>query len=112
EKSNDAVLIYRNVFSGESGDVAPDRIVDSTKPESLALVLSPDIGADLSDIDTVGTVFTGLAVTSNPPAAPGDPDVLILDTGLTAPQRAFTSGLDRESLAFNQLGDAYVSYDT
>ncbi|MCQ6261188.1 hypothetical protein MLD55_04520 [Alcanivorax sp. MM125-6] len=112
EKSNDAVLIYRNVFSGDSGDVAPDFSVDSVKPESLALVVEPDGRADLSDIDTTGTTFTGVAVTSNPPAAPTDPDVVILDTGLTSQQRGFITAQDRESLAFNQMGDAYVTYDT
>ncbi|MBL7250246.1 YncE family protein [Alloalcanivorax marinus] len=112
EKSNDAVLIYRNVFTGGSGDLAPDFSVDSVKPESLALLVEPDERADLSDIDTTGTTFTGVAVTSNPPAAPTDPDVVILDTGLTSQQRGFITAQDRESLAFNQVGDAYVTYDT
>ena len=54
----------------------------------------------------------GVAVTSNPPALPDDPDVVILDTGLTNELRGFSTGQERESLAFNQMGDAYLTYDT
>ena len=112
EKSNDAVLVYNNVVSGNSGDVAPDNVVDSTKPESLVLVVNQPVLADLSDIDESGTGFTGVAVTSNAPASPSDPDVVVLDVDLGAMQRGFTTGLDRESLGFNQMGDAYITYDT
>ena len=112
EKSNDAVLVYNNVVSGNSGDVAPDNVVDSTKPESLVLVVNQPMLADLSDIDESGTGFTGVAVTSNAPASPTDPDVVVLDVDLGAMQRGFTTGLDRESLGFNQMGDAYITYDT
>ena len=112
EKSNDAVLVYNNVVSGNSGDVAPDNVVDSTKPESLVLVVNQPVLADLSDIDESGTGFTGVAVTSNAPASPTDPDVVVLDVDLGAMQRGFTTGLDRESLGFNQMGDAYITYDT
>ncbi len=112
EKSNDAVLVYNNVVSGNSGDVAPDNVVDSTKPESLVLVVNQPMLADLSDIDESGTGFTGVAVTSNAPASPTDPDVVVLDLDLGAMQRGFTTGLDRESLGFNQMGDAYITYDT
>ena len=112
EKSNDAVLVYNNVVSGNSGDVAPDNVVDSTKPESLVLVVNQPVLADLSDIDESGTGFTGVAVTSNAPASPTDPDVVVLDVDLGAMQRGFATGLDRESLGFNQMGDAYITYDT
>ena len=112
EKSNDAILVYRNVFSGGSGDIAPNKVVDSIKPESLAIILEPELQPDLSDIDSTGTTFTGVAVTSNPPAAPGDPDVVVLDLDLGAMQRGFSTGQDRESLAFNQMGDAYITYDS
>ena len=112
EKSNDAILVYRNVFSGGSGDIAPNKVVDSIKPESLAIILEPELQPDLSDLDTTGTSFTGVAVTSNPPAAPGDPDVVVLDLDLGAMQRGFSTNQDRESLAFNQLGDAYITYDS
>lgn len=112
EKSNDAVLVYNNVVSGNSGEVAPDNVVDSTKPESLVLVVNQPVLADLSDIDESGTGFTGVAVTSNAPASPSDPDVVVLDLDLGAMQRGFTTGLDRESLGFNQMGDAYITYDT
>jgi len=112
EKSNDAILVYRNVFSGDSGDIAPTKVVDSIKPESLAIIAEPALQPDLSDIDSTGTTFTGVAVTSNPPAAPGDPDVVVLDLDLGAMQRGFSTTQDRESLAFNQMGDAYITYDS
>ncbi|WP_290539176.1 hypothetical protein [Alcanivorax sp.] len=112
EKSNDAILVYRNVFSGGSGNIAPNKVVDSIKPESLAIILEPEQQPDLSDIDSTGTTFTGVAVTSNPPTAPGDPDVVVLDLDLGAMQRGFFTTQDRESLAFNQMGDAYITYDS
>ncbi|MED5389572.1 MAG: hypothetical protein VX793_12005 [Pseudomonadota bacterium] len=112
EKSNDAILVYRNVTSGGSGDIAPNQRIDSIKPESLAIVLNAEAQPDLSDIDSTGTTFTGVAVTSNPPAVLGDPDVVVLDLDLGAMQRGFSTAQDRESLAFNQMGDAYITYDS
>ncbi|EKF75753.1 NHL repeat containing protein [Alcanivorax hongdengensis A-11-3] len=111
EKSNDAILVYRDVFSGGSGNIAPDKVVASIKPESLTLIPDTVTTPDLSDIDGPGTLFTGVAVTSNPPASPKSPDVVVLDLDLGAMQRGFITNQDRESLAFNHMGDAYVSYD-
>ncbi|WP_101675941.1 NHL repeat-containing protein [Alloalcanivorax mobilis] len=111
EKSNDAVLVYANIFSGDSGDVAPDRTVDSVKPESLALIVDYQPRPDLSDIvDADDVDFSAVAVTSNPPL-PGDPDVVLLTPELNAQIGGFTVGQSLESISFNQVGDAYLSTD-
>lgn len=111
EKANDAILVYRDVAEGESGNVAPSEEVESIKPESLAVVLPPLEQPDLSDIDAPGTDFSGVAVTQNQDGVAGEPDVLVLDLDLDVEQRQFSSEQNRESLTFNRLGDAYLTHD-
>ncbi len=111
EKSNDAILVYRNVFSGPSGDVAPDKMVDSTKPESLALLVDSPVQPDLSDLEDSAVAINGVMVTRNPGAVDGNPDVLVYDTDLSAASRDFTSNQLIESISVNQTGDAYITYD-
>lgn len=110
EKSNDAILVYNNIFAGESGDVAPSRVVDSVKPESLVRDATVPLEADVSDIDDTRTRIEGVLVTSNPPLI-GEPDVVVLDTDLTTITRSFTVGESLESVSVNQLGDVYLSAD-
>jgi hypothetical protein len=110
EKSNDAILVYNNIFAGQSGDVAPNRTVASVKPESLVRITTPRLEADVSDIDDSDTTIDGVLVSSNAPLA-GDPDVVVLDTDLTTVQRDFTVGESLESVSVNQLGDVYLTAD-
>lgn len=111
EKSNDAILVYRGVFSGPSGDVAPDKTVDSTKPESLAVIKDSPVQPDLSDLEDSSVAINGVMVTRNPGAVDGSPDVLVYDTDLSAATRDFTSDQLIESISVNQTGDAYITYD-
>ena len=110
EKSNDAILVYNNIFSGASGDVAPNKTVASVKPESLVQIRTPSLGDDVSDIDDSSVTINGVLVSSNAPL-PGDPDVVVLDTDLTTVQRDFTVGESLESVSVNQLGDVYLTAD-
>lgn len=110
EKSNDAILVYNNIFAGESGDVAPSRVVDSVKPESLVRDATVPLGEDVSDIDDTRIDIDGVLVTSNPPLM-GEPDVVVLDTDLSGITRSFTVGESLESVSVNQLGDVYLSAD-
>ncbi|MCK0153242.1 hypothetical protein MWU49_05995 [Alcanivorax sp. S6407] len=110
EKSNDAILVYNNIFAGESGDIAPSRVVDSVKPESLLRDATVPLGADVSDIDDTRIDIEGVLVTSNPPLM-GEPDVVVLDTDLSMVTRSFTVGGSLESVSVNQLGDVYISAD-
>lgn len=110
EKSNDAILVYNNIFSGASGDVAPSKTVAAVKPESLVQINAPSLGVDVSDIDDSSVTINGVLVSSNAPL-PGDPDVVVLDTDLSAVQRDFTVGESLESVSVNQLGDVYLTAD-
>jgi hypothetical protein len=112
EKSNDAILVYRSVFSGPSGDVAPDKTVDSVKPESLAVIMDSPVQPDLSDLEDTSVAINGVMVTRNPDPDNADPDVLVYDTDLTAQSRDFSVGQPVESISVNQTGDAYATYDS
>ncbi|KGD66268.1 NHL repeat containing protein [Alcanivorax nanhaiticus] len=110
EKSNDAILVYNNIFAGESGDIAPSRVVDSVKPEALIRDATVPLGDDVSDIDDTRISIEGVLVTSNPPLM-GQPDVVVLDTDLSMVTRSFTVGGSLESVSVNQLGDVYLTAD-
>ena len=112
EKSNDAILVYRGVFSGPSGDVAPDKTVDSIKPESLALLIDSPVQPDLSDLEDTSVTINGVMVTRNPDPDNADPDVLVYNTDLTTQTRDFSVGQPVESISVNQTGDAYATYDS
>ena len=69
EKSNDAVLVFSNIFSGESGDITPDLVTSTIKPESITKLGMPNERADISDSDTANMGLLGVAVSSNPGTA-------------------------------------------
>jgi hypothetical protein len=112
EKGNDLILAWEDIFSGESGDVAPDLMVAGRSPESLASApVSPPVFADVSDIDDPDTAILSVAATSNPDPPTGDADIGRLNTDLNDGQAAFTSGFALENIAFDQSGDAFVTFD-
>ncbi|HUO81936.1 MAG TPA: hypothetical protein VM616_03655 [Gammaproteobacteria bacterium] len=112
EKANDLILAWEDVFSGESGDVAPDLAVAETKPESLASApVAPAVFPNVSDIDDPDTAILSVAATSNPASPTGDADIGRLNTDLNDGQAAFTSGFALENITFDQSGDAWVTFD-
>lgn len=117
EKANAGgqLLVFRNVASGASGDVAPSRIVATAAgmpPEALALSDEPQtIANDASDL--IGISPTGLFVTSN--AANAGTDIFAVDANLSTVGDRFTpvvAGQNIESISLSQDGDAVVSFDT
>ena len=64
EKSNDAILVYTEIFSGESGDIAPTLSTASVKPESLVeLKAMPDL-MDFSDMALAESTIGGISAVS------------------------------------------------
>ncbi len=110
EKSNDALLVYADIFSGPSGDIAPDTVIISVKPESLVEIIPTMSHPDVSDsIDA--TQISAVAASSNPSTAgPTSAEVARFSTAL-AKTASFDAGLGLESVTFDLLGDAYATFD-
>ncbi len=115
EKARDKLLIFDKVFSGDSGDVAPDLMVDELKPESLVAedaafrLTNPDV----TDVDDGGTMLDAVFATSNVPDA-GTDFVVGLEPDLSGQTSTFdTTGatVNPENITFDLSGDAYVTFD-
>ena len=110
EKANGGgrILVFRNIASGNSGDIAPDRDYLSSKPESL--IASP--AASTTSMMSNSRSPTGLLVTSN--ASNTGTQTVTVDTGLTTQGKTFTpvaAGQFVESIAMDASGNALVSFD-
>ncbi|AEE23823.1 NHL repeat containing protein [Glaciecola sp. 4H-3-7+YE-5] len=112
EKSNDAILVFSNIFSGSSGDIAPTLTTSSIKPESLVQVTEANNNADASDIATTNISFNGIAVSGNP-AAGADTFGMIakFNTSLNTQLSGYDYSQSIESVAFDIAGDAYATFD-
>jgi hypothetical protein len=112
EKSNDAILVFSNIFSGPSGDIAPTLTTSSIKPESLVQVTEANNNADASDIATTNVSFNGIAVSGNP-AAGADTFGMIakFNTSLNTQLSGYDYSQSIESVAFDIAGDAYATFD-
>lgn len=112
EKSNNLILAYEDIFTGDSGDIAPDLTEEATGPESLASESAdPQVLPDVSDIDDPDTIVLSVAATSNPAVPNDDADIGRFNTDLNDGQAAFDSTVSLESIAFSQSGDAFVTFD-
>jgi len=115
EKSNDAILVYRNIFESAGGDVAADVVFATTKPESIAVLAATEPRAGATDITDPNTAYT-LLTTSNPA---GGPAGLLFKTSrnLGAPAQTFNAsgaaaGLTGiENVVLDRNGDAYIAFD-
>ena len=126
EKARDLLLIFDDIFDGDSGNVAPDVMVDETKPESLVAedadfqLTNPDV----TDVDDADTMLDGIFATSNTPEAgsrgrsnrdDGNEFLVKLDTNLSSSIRAEFDTRDAtanpENITFDLSGDAYVTFD-
>ena len=116
EKSNDAILVYRNIFERGNGDLPPDVIFATTKPESLVVVPDADTIAGSTDIADPTTPYRLLS-TSNPAAgSPTSGQLLVTSRNLGTPSTAFDTtsipGLTGlENVVLDRAGDAYVNFD-
>jgi hypothetical protein len=113
EKANDFLLVFRNIFSGAGGNIAPDLAVADTKPESLVSeAADPADFIDVTDIDDPSIAISAVATASNP-AAPGPTtgQVARLTTGLGATVATFDTDRSLENITFDAAGDAYITFD-
>ena len=114
EKSNQALLRYANIFSGGSGDIAPDSSTATaagSPPESIALApRSFDANPDVTDLS--GEPVNFLLATSNP--ANVGTTVSRVDLNLTVSGGLFTAtqgGQFIENIMLDRNGDALVTFD-
>ncbi|WOI36441.1 hypothetical protein R1T43_14710 [Alteromonas sp. CI.11.F.A3] len=112
EKSNDAILVFTNIFSGESGDIAPDLVTSTSKPESIAELTDVEMQMDASDNGLSTMPIKGISVTSNPGTA-GDTTggVMHYSATLSSELASFDSTISIESATYTAVGDGYITFD-
>lgn len=112
EKSNDAILVFSNIFNGESGDVAPTLSTPSVKPESLAEFTELETMVDASDDGITTTPIRGLSVSSNPSTdSETTGQVAQYSAVLSSELSTFDSGVSIESAAYTASGDGVITFD-
>lgn len=112
EKSNDAILIFSNIFNGESGDVAPTLSTPSVKPESLAEFTELETMVDASDDGITTMPIRGLSVSSNPSTdSETTGQVAQYSAVLSSELSTFDSGMSIESAAYTASGDGVITFD-
>ena len=112
EKSNDAILVFSDIYSGESGDIAPDLVTSTEKPESLVEVPESYQAIDVSDITDGSADILSVAVSSNP-AAPGATSNMIasFNASLTSNSGSYDTQRTQESTTFDAVGNSYTTFD-
>jgi len=112
EKSNDAVLVFSDIFAGESGDIAPDLVTSTIQPESITKLGMQNEMADISDADTLNMSLLGVAVSSNPATA-GETTGQIsrLSPELTTTLGSYNASQTIESVTFDKAGNSYTTFD-
>ena len=112
EKSNDAILVFSNIFNGESGDVAPTLSTPSVKPESLAEFTDLETMVDASDDGITTMPIRGLSVSSNPSTdSETTGQVAQYSAVLSSELSTFDSGMSIESAAYTASGDGVITFD-
>tara|TARA_R100001443_G_scaffold42209_1_gene55462 strand:- start:33308 stop:35344 length:2037 start_codon:yes stop_codon:yes gene_type:complete len=112
EKANDAILVFATIFAGPSGDIAPDLITESVKPESLVQLSASSAAVDISDSSSA-PVLLGVAVSSNPATTgPTTGRISRLTAALTSDLGQYNALQTIESVTFDVAGDSYTSFDT
>ncbi|GGW80534.1 collagen-like triple helix repeat-containing protein [Alteromonas halophila] len=111
EKSNDAILTFTNIFSGESGDMAPALSVAQSKPESLAEVMEHEPRNDISDTALTSMVVQGVSVSSNPSsdgATTGQ--IAQFSSVLNSQLHSFDASMSIESTTYDTAGNGYTTF--
>ncbi|WP_421134071.1 hypothetical protein [Alteromonas sp. A079] len=112
EKSNDAILVFSNIFNGESGDVMPTLSTASVKPESLVQYQEPMSKIDGSDDGITIKPIAGVSVSSNPSVdSESTGQVSTLSALLSSERGTFDSNMSIESASYMTNGDAVVTFD-
>ena len=112
EKSNDAVLVFSNIFSGASGDISPDSVTATSKPESITETVIHNDMADVSDSYLANMPLMGVAVSSNPgTAGPTTGQISRLNAPLTSELGSYNASQTIESVTFDKAGNSYTTFD-
>jgi hypothetical protein len=112
EKSNDAILVFSNIFSGASGDIAPTLSTPYVKPESITEFADVEAIVDASDDGLTTVPIMGLAVSSNPSTdGPTTGEVAQYSALLSSQTSSFNAGMSIESAAFTGSGDGVITFD-
>jgi hypothetical protein len=113
EKAGGMLLVFRDVMSGTSGDIAPDWWAMASAPESLAPMPEPLSMDNPTDIVDPTTPTLGLYVTQNP--AVGSPEsgmVRRVSKNLASDAMAFDATVaSGENITFATSGDAWMTFD-
>jgi len=113
EKALNYMLVFRDIYEGPSGDVAPDLVVPMARPEALAFEDgSRGAAPDVSDLSSAfGVLVPAVIVSSNDPVGNGRGEVLRLNATLQAIQGEFYSSLFIESATMDTGGDLVATWD-
>ena len=112
EKSNDAILVFSNIFNGESGDIEPTLSTPSVKPESIAEFKEREAMEDASDDGITTMPIMGLSVSSNPSSESATTgQVAQYSAVLSSELSTFDAGMSIESAAFTANGDGVITFD-
>ena len=112
EKSNDAILVFSNIYNGASGDITPDLITSSEKPESLVEVAESYQAIDVSDITDSAAAILSVAVSSNPGTAGATSNMIAsFNASLTNNSGSYDTQLTQESTTFDAAGNSYTTFD-
>ncbi|MFT2091749.1 hypothetical protein [Paraglaciecola sp. 2405UD69-4] len=112
EKSNNAILIFSNIYSGASTDIAPDLSTPTMAPESLVEVKPAFTGQDISDITNINDTISAVVVSSNPGTEGPTSNLLTnFNAALTSQTASYNTGVTQESMTFDVQGNSYATYD-
>ncbi|GGF55291.1 YncE family protein [Alteromonas lipolytica] len=112
EKSNDAILIFTNIFDGADGDIAPALATATSKPESLAQVMPMMMAMDASDNALTSATINGIVVSSNPATeGPATGQINQYSAVLSSMLANFDAGMSIESVTLDAFGDGAVTFD-
>jgi len=112
EKSNNAILVFSNIFSGPSGDITPDLSTPTTAPESLVAIKNSFDGQDASDSIDSNMPILGVVVSSNPSSVGATSNMLgSFNAALTSQQTSYDTSMTQESMTLDAAGNAYATYD-
>lgn len=112
EKSNNAVLVFSNIFFGASGDIAPDLVTDTLAPESLVELSGQYQGTDVSDSVDANEPLVAVGVSSNPSTdGPTSNMVGSFNAVLTSSLGSYDTGRTQESVTYDSVGNSYATFD-
>lgn len=118
DPQSDQILVYANILTATVADRAPTNAVTATNPQAIVPLFElPELGEEVSDIDSTATSLEGLMAVSNPTAAPFgaisgfDLDLAGATTTFAANDALAPDVIAPESLVFDRNGDGYLTFN-